>query len=298
MLRNLPSVRGKVRFGLALYRLANPSNEPFIVTAAIFPERLRFVLNLTSAHERMAYLMNDFEPQTLKVLEALWSGGAVIDVGANIGLISIPLAHRLRGRSEEAHVYAIEAMPSNFAALRENIAMNALDNLIEPFCIGAGSEKKEVLIQIEGNDNSRTGTANILPAEFGATIKLDVVPIDELSAKGMITGHVSAMKIDTDGYDLEVLRGATNLLTSQRPAILAELNPVCLGWHGQTLRDVVEFSSQLEYEVWVPERYASFSFHRYRPEEQNPGDCLLLPQERAEEFSERVVEIARRRPLD
>jgi FkbM family methyltransferase len=289
-IRRLPRIRGKVRLGLAAYRIANPANAEFIVEAEMFPERLHFVLNLTSAHERMAYLMNAFEPPTTPILEALWSNGAVLDVGANVGLIAVHLAYRLKRRSPEARVYAIEAMPSNFAALQKNIALNDLHSIIQPLCLGAGSEKKEVLIQIEGNDESRTGTANILPAEFGASIKLNVIPIDELLDRGVIAGHVSVMKIDTDGYDLEVLRGATKLLTSHRPAILVELNPVCLAWHGQTLSNVVEFASRLNYEVWLPERFGSSTFHRYSAGEKNAGDCLLLPSENAEELNQRVIE--------
>jgi FkbM family methyltransferase len=290
VVRALPRVRGKVRLGLAAYRLLNRHNRDFVAETTLFPERLKFVLNLTSAHERMALLMNGYEFETTDVLDALWSGGAVLDVGANIGLIALPLAERLRRRDPDVRVFALEAIRSNFEALQRNIAANALEGVVTPLAVAAGAETRDVLIEIEGDDPSRTGTANILPESLAghARLPLRVRAIDELCAEGMLPSDVSAIKIDTDGYDLEVLRGARTLLMERRPAVLAELNPVCLGWHGQSISDVITFAESVGYEVWPPDAYAATTFHRYRSGEVNLGDSLLLPRERSAELIARL----------
>jgi len=291
-IRALPRVRGKVRAGLAAYRLLNRGNRDFVVRTTLFPEHLAFVLHLTSAHERMALLMNGYEFETTHILGALWSGGAVLDVGANIGLIALPLARQLLRRDPGVRVFAMEAMQSNFEALQHNVMINGLQDVVTPLPVAAGAETRDVTIEIEGGDSSRTGTANILPESFGGhtLVPLRVRPIDELCAEGVLPRNISVIKIDTDGYDLEVLKGARGLLEGGRPAVLAELNPVCMQWHGQSIDDVAAFAESVGYAVWPPDSYGATTFHRRRPGEVNAGDCLLLPAERAEELVRRVAD--------
>src|SRR5437773_2073845 len=243
LIRALPRIRGKVHAGQIVYRLANRANRPFVVTTTLFPERFAFRLNLTSAHERMAFLMNGYEPETTALLERLYQGGTILDIGANIGLVAVPLAARTRDRAaNRPHVFAFEALPSNHEALAWNVKVNGLEDVVKTLPIALGSERKQVKIQIEGDDPARTGTANILPTEFEfKQIDLEVYRLDDLVANGSVPADVSLMKIDTDGYDLEILRGARGLLARQRPVCEVELNLHCLGWHHQTLDDVLRF---------------------------------------------------------
>ncbi len=203
MIRTLPKVRGKVRLGQLCFNLANRKpSEPFVVEAPLFPEGLRFQLNLDCAHERMAYLMGQYEEETISLLASLWSGGAFLDVGANVGLISVPFTSRIAKATKTTNkfVYAIEALSTNYRALCTNIELNNLDHLIVPINMGLGAEDKEVQIHVEGDNFQRTGTANILPDTFaGVRTAIDIRSIDTLIRKGLLPEDITLMKIDTDG---------------------------------------------------------------------------------------------------
>lgn len=295
VIRALPRIRGKVRLGLALYRWANPRNEDFVIETTLFRSRLRFTLHLTSAHERMAYLMGQYEEPTGELLAAMWTHGAIVDVGANIGLIALPTA-KLMERAGVT-VYALEALPSNFAALAQNVESNALRELVVPLPIALGSDDgAQVSIQIEGNDPGRTGTANILPERFQfEKIPLSLRTLDALVAEGTIPRDIGIIKIDTDGYDLEVLLGAEGVLREARPTVLAELSGHCMAWHGQKHHDVARFLATVGYELWVPRSYGSLDFVPYDPSTEPPLDCLALPLENRDAVLVRVAAYRRRR---
>lgn len=294
IVRALPPIRGKVRIGQFLYRIANRRSAPFTVTAQLYPERFTFRLNLTSAHERMAFLMNGYEPETTALLEAFYQGGTILDIGANIGLVAIPLAARTRSRAgAEPHVMAFEALSSNHEALVWNVRENDLESAMRTLPIALGAERKRVKIQIEGDDPARTGTANILPARFKfKEIDLEVHSLDDLWRDRMIPDDVTLIKIDTDGYDLEVLRGARRLLAQQRPACHVELNLHCLGWHNQTLEDVLGFVEGIGYELLSQTGYNSGRFIPYRRGMPFFDNALLLPTEKTPYYARNVSAIA------
>jgi FkbM family methyltransferase len=291
LVRGLPTIRGKVRAAQAVYRMANRANAPFLITTTLYPEAFRFRLNLTSAHERMAFLMNGYEPETTELLDRMYENGTVLDVGANVGLVAVPLAARTRDRADRLpHVIAFEALPSNHEALVWNLSANHLESVVQAFPLALGAERKRVKIQIEGDDPARTGTANILPSAWDfKQIDLEVYRIDDLVEEEVIPRDVTVVKIDTDGYDLEVLRGARTMLEQQRPICLAELNLHCLGWHQQTLDDVLRFAEDVRYRVLTQTGYNSGVFVLYRPGTAFFDNALLVPYERVDEPRIRAI---------
>jgi FkbM family methyltransferase len=272
---------GKVRLAQWFYRVANRSNAPFVVDATLYPERLRFRLKPHLGARAMAYLMNGYEPETTELLDRLYESGTILDVGENIGLIAVPLAVRTRGRADrQRHVIAFEALPSNHQALVWNVHANGLESLIRPLPIALGAERKQVKIQIEGDDPSRTGTVNILPSTFKfRQIDLEIHRLDDLLEDGSIPHDVTLVKIDTDGYDLEVLRGARRLLVEHRPMCHVELNLHCLGWHGQTIDDVLGFAEERRYRLFSQTGYNSGRLAVYEPGMAFFDNALLVPTE-------------------
>lgn len=286
-LRALPAVRGKVRLGLSAYRRLGLEGQQIGVERPLFREGLPFLLNLASAHERMALLMNGYEDEVADFLAGLYSGGYILDIGANIGLVAIPLALRTEGAraGRRGHLVAFEAMPSNYTALRANTLRNGLEDRITSHCLGLGAGSARTFIEIEGGDGSRTGTANMLPPHLaGRGQQIEIVSLDALRSTARLPKPVTLVKLDTDGYDLEILKGARTLLAEDRPLLFAELNAVCLGWHGQTLGDAVHFLDAHGYETWPCSSRRPMRFRAYRPDDAYQMDCLLVPRERASEL--------------
>lgn len=289
--RKLPNFRGKVRAALELYRVLGLENHHIFETATIkYPARYLAILDIHSWHEHLAFLMNGYESDAVRFLARCYPGeGYFLDVGANIGLICFPFAELIdqSRRGASPRIYCIEAVKANFERLIQNIEINNRQNAIIPIGKGVGDCEKIVEIQVEGNlkEGEGTGTANILAvgtAHPCERISLEITTIDKLIGSGALPQDCSLVKIDVDGYDLKVLEGAVNLLTSSRPIIFGEFMRHCLAWHGQSHDDVVEFVRQFDYQVYSKDRSAwrFLSYQEYNVE----SDLLIVPMEKIPEL--------------
>lgn len=251
-------------------------------------------LDLQSWLQRIAYLTGGYESRTVEFLHRLWrtqGSGYLLDIGANVGLISIPFVLKARASSTEFPlVVAVEAVPDNAHALRANIAMNALGNSVQVIEMALGDQQKAVRIQVEGDlaRGGGLGTANILADESTwacVTQSLELHTLDELLGSGALGPNCSVMKIDVDGYDLKVLQGGTEFLRKFRPVIFGEFAAPCLRWHDQSIRDVIRFADSLEYAVLFKEASDVLKFGETEPSGGFVQDLLLVPLEKRVEFS-------------
>ena len=280
-LRRWPNFRGKVRFLLALHRRLGLDRRHVRVSAVLHhPVPHRVGLDLFCMHERMAFCMDRYEPGTVEFLARLWpKGEPFFDIGANIGLISIPLL-LLRG-GERA--WCIEAVDENRKGLEANLRLNGLEDRAAVVGAAVGECEKMVDIQIARDLKSGegTGTANILAA--GSTyacerIPLKVVTLDGLVCAGRLPGACGLIKIDTDGYDLFALMGAKALLRDARPVVYGEFHERCLGWHGQSLGDVQAYLEPLGYRVFT--RRSGWTFVSPDKPAAFVQDALCVPAEK------------------
>jgi len=213
-------------------------------------------LDLHSWLQRLAFVAGRYEDETTRFLlqthRSRGRDGYVLDIGANVGLVAVPLALILGGRSPR--VVAIEAVPDNIRALQENVALNELQSAVLVLGTALGEIRKTADIQVEGDlaAGAGSGTANLLPD--GSTYECErqqitVETLDDLWDAGDVPHGCTVIKLDTDGYDLNVLRGARKFLMAERPVIFGEFSAHCLRWHGQSISDVLAFAEEVGYRV-------------------------------------------------
>jgi FkbM family methyltransferase len=144
-------------------------------------------------------------------------GTVVIDVGANIGMFTIPLAHAVGARGR---VVAIEPSPENVRRLETNIELNALENVtVEP--IAAAERAGSTLLRL-ATDPAFHSTATVAEArETNLTISVPTETLDHVWER-LGEPEVSLVKVDTEGGECSVLRGAARLLSNSGPAVLVE----------------------------------------------------------------------------
>jgi FkbM family methyltransferase len=138
----------------------------------------------------------------------------VLDVGANLGAYSIPLAKRLVA---DALVYSFEPQRIIYYQLCGNIFLNRLEN-IHAFNMAVGSEAGFIDLQnIDYHTSANIGAASVKyltdeakNAEIGVTgmTKVAMTTLDSLSLPRIPT----LVKIDVEGFELEVLKGAGTML--------------------------------------------------------------------------------------
>lgn len=137
--------------------------------------------------------------------------GAIIDVGANVGLVSLLMARRFPDRP----IHAFEPNPSTFAALEANVARNGAGNIQ---CHRAAVADREGSILFE-NDPVKRGTASIAQKEGVHSAEVPAATLDAFAAARGV-GQIGLLKIDVEGFETLVLRGATRVLAEVRPAVV------------------------------------------------------------------------------
>ena len=294
----LPSFRGRTRAFLLLFEaLGLKKSHVLVDTTLREPTAFRVRLDLHSWLQRIAFLTGEYEADTarflMKLHEASGRDGALLDVGANVGLVSIPAALLLALKGARAgnarQVVCIEAVPANARALRENVHLSGTEDLIDVIESAVGEAVKTVEIQVEGNlaEGEGSGTASILAEKSTyecVRIPLLVTTLDGLVREGRLLPSCTVMKIDTDGYDLKVLQGGAEFLRKTRPVIFGEFSAHCMKWHGQTIKDVVEFAGSMSYEVWRKVDDGTWRFSKDLRREAFEQDLLLVPSEAERRF--------------
>lgn len=149
--------------------------------------------------------------------------GVVIDAGANVGAYSV-VACLLQ---PTAVVHAFEPVTSTYLAAAQNIKLNSLEQKISitRAALGAASERRTIDLTYGG----RQGTLMdgfLTEARSGERQEIPVERLDDYCAARQID-HVDVLKIDVEGFEVEVLRGASRLLPRTR-AVLME-------WHSSEL---------------------------------------------------------------
>lgn len=141
----------------------------------------------------------------------LGPGQVVIDVGANVGHISLLLADIVGSDA----IVAFEPTPVSFERLRENWRLNGWpgDGLVQA-AIGAREGRVYV------DDTSHPSTVNQVSVEGGSDkIRVPMEPLDAFRDRWR-DREVGLLKIDVEGHEAAVLRGARRVLCEDRPGVI------------------------------------------------------------------------------
>ena len=159
----------------------------------------------------------NYEPELGFLQVVLEPGKVVVDVGANFGIYSLAAA-RLVGDS--GTVLAFEPAAESFGILEQNVHLNRVGN-IRPFRMGLSDRdgKARLYHHADPGRNSLGGDGNPnATSEEITTLMLDSL----LEREGI--GRVDLLKIDVEGAEELVLRGAMAVLNRTRPIVIFELN--------------------------------------------------------------------------
>jgi FkbM family methyltransferase len=166
------------------------------------------------------------------------SGGIVVDVGAHYGRYTLIAAKRIGPKGK---VIAIEADPNNFDMLNKNIKLNELskENVIA-LNYAASSIKSTVKLSIPDKKPGQTIYSSIISnrAPTKKFIEVNANTLDNLLHENAISvEHVNWIKVDVEGAELEVLKGATDVLSKSKDiSLLIEIHDV---GNGKTLYEPI-----------------------------------------------------------
>ena len=155
-------------------------------------------------------------------LRHLRENDIVYDLGAHQGYLAL-MASRMVGN--RGRVYAFEPLPSNYNLLKTHIDINKVTNCVPIF--GAVAEKQGVVsFSTSGEDVANTYiTSSPLFSNSPASVEVPSFSLDALVESGTIAPP-KFIKVDVEGAELDVLKGAVSLLTNQSPTVYLETHNI------------------------------------------------------------------------
>lgn len=190
-----------------------------------------------------SYVLYEHEQETQQIIKrSLQKGMVAVDVGANIGYLTLIMAQLV---GEQGKVYAVEPGPDNLELLYKNIQINGMRNVeVLPYAAGRERRKQELYLR-------KAGTLHSLYAQADAettTVQVQVAPLNEL----IKAQKVDFIKLDVEGGEIAVLQGMTEILRSN-PALrlIVEWNPSALQRAGYAPEELPDFLLQAGFRVSV-----------------------------------------------
>ncbi|HEY8461645.1 MAG TPA: FkbM family methyltransferase [Blastocatellia bacterium] len=148
--------------------------------------------------ELLGFMLDKLQPKA--------AGATFIDVGANIGSFTLPVAKSL---GAGGRVIAIESSPTIFPYLKRNVELNGLSNISLAQCAASDVDLQEVPFYEAPIDSFGMGS---LGAQFnGKPIPVITRTLDSILAEHGVD-RVDLIKVDVEGFEVGVFRGAKKLL--------------------------------------------------------------------------------------
>jgi FkbM family methyltransferase len=165
-----------------------------------------------------AIYAKDFEALERKFhLAFLRTGDIYIDIGANIGLFTLLAAKQV---GKEGRVYAFEPTPTTYERLLTNVRLNQFENVSTYQCaVSDKSGQAAMTLSLDGFDG-RNSIATPTGGEQFSTALVKTTTLDEFVAEQNLSGKISMIKIDVEGWETYVLAGGRKCLSASTAPIL------------------------------------------------------------------------------
>lgn len=212
-----PPLARLIRGGLN-YIVPGGLSEVTVAAGGLAGMRLRLYLR-----SEKDYWLGTYEPELQAAIKELVPPGCICyDLGANIGYISLLMA---RCAGPNGHVFAFEALPANLERLRQNIALNGMEDRITPIHAAVTNSSAPVRFLIGPSDDTgkAEGSAGRRQLAYHQTITVPGICLDD---HVYLQGHPQPglIKIDIEGGEVLAIPGMQRILSQARPIVLLELH--------------------------------------------------------------------------
>lgn len=217
---------------------------------------IAYALDLNQLIDSMIHYSGCFEPATTRAIERLCQPGmTVLDIGANIGCHTLRMARRV---GPQGKVIAFEPMSWAHTRLQHNLSLNAFLNVtVEKIALSDENRPEQEVTFPCSWPLSGVPKDALHPITQGQIMKdtVDMATLDSYLA-GRYIPKVDFIKLDVDGYEAKVLRGARKTLETHHPAMILELGHTLLELAGDHAKNLTGFLSDLGYHFYAEEDFS------------------------------------------
>jgi FkbM family methyltransferase len=262
--------RSATWFGRCLLHMATTVELPGWNVRMFFPAQRK-------GFGKFIFAFREYYDPELEYLERVLSPGKVfIDVGANFGVYTL-IASKLVG--EHGRVFAFEPTAESFQVLQQNLALTNFSN-VRAFQVALAQTTGKARLY-----HSSDPRGNSLGRDPGCGDKGEDVQTEALDNLFDENGidRLDVMKVDVEGAEELVLRGAIRSITMHKPVVIFEYNPGCAARLGLSPGGARDFLESLGYEFAVVGDRANCEDPASRPTYFN---IIAIPKQLAGEFSD------------
>lgn len=170
----------------------------------------------------------------------------VLDIGANIGIMTVHLARSVKGVT----VFSFEPMPNNIATFHRIIRYFKLQN-VKLFEIALGNSEGEIEMVMPVIDSVRMqGLSHVVHESItsfseGLRVKVPLKMLDRMPELMNLEKRISGIKIDIENFEFYALDGAKALISKNKPVIYAEL------WDNENRYQCFRLLNSLNYKTFI-----------------------------------------------
>lgn len=217
----------------------------------------KMLVDLRSDTEFHAYYLGDFDTRAIgSALRLIRPDSTVLDVGANIGFWSIPLANHLKG---QGCLHAFEPVPANFRRLTENVRRNHLEGTAHLHESGLSDQNRSLQISLREDfaNGAETGNAAIVVDSEDLLFECTEIQVNRLDDifGSLGVNRIDFIKADIEGHEDRFLGGAVNLIRRFRPILYVEINKAYYQRQGRDAAAV--------FEEWLKDNSYDSALHRH-----------------------------------
>jgi FkbM family methyltransferase len=223
---------------------------------------IKYRLDLNELIDYSIFMNGYFEKSTHTAIQKLCKRNMnVVDIGANIGAHTFNLAKIV---GEKGSVLAFEPMEWAFNKLKNNYDLNNFSNIIlENIGLSDETIDKEEHFRSSWPVDKKTlsrlftdQTKEIDSNNVKIRNKLQFFKLDDYLKK--YNKNIDFIKLDVDGYELKILKGAKDTLNNNSPIIIMELCPECILRCGDSIEELVNYLDQMGYKFYNEESLKLF----------------------------------------
>lgn len=197
-------------------------------------------------------------------LKLIPDGGTILDIGANIGIMSVWLGRKLK----HSQILAFEPIPQNIKALKKVLRFYRIQNVkVIEKAVGNKNGKAEMVMPILDKVKMQ-GLSHIVHEsinEFndGKIYETSIVKLDDCLELQQKELQLTAIKLDVENFEYFALAGAENLIIKHKPLIYTEL------WENENRNKCFELLQPLGYQVKIIHNKQLVEYDKNRHHTQN-----------------------------
>ena len=243
----------------------------------------RMIVDLRAYSEYASFYTHDYDTEEIRsVLRMFTPEWVILDVGANVGFWTIPMAKAL---GPGGTVHAFEPVASNNLRLRENVKLNGMERTVVVHELGLSDRRAALPISLREDfaNGSGTGNAAIVIDHSDGRFQCGVVEVDTLDEifPSLNVNRLDFIKVDIEGHEDKFLRGAVSTIGQFRPILHMEINEPYYSRRGLDATTVFEewaASANYAYALRTTKGWRLRDLRQRKPVIDN---VLALPAERA-----------------